>query len=118
MSMIVTENAFENREQAVEEIRTANLWLIETDIEPRQVDAHWHEFYSQVYVLEGQLKIRDVDASIDYVCGPGTRMIVPPRTVHSEDFPEAKVVFGISIDPVTLDENIDRDPAELKKSMA
>lgn len=116
MSMIVTENAFTSKEQAIEEIKAANLWLLEVDVEPKQADAHWHEFYAQVYILEGQLKITDVASGIEYVCGPGTRMIVPPRTLHSEDYPGAKIVFGISIDPAMLGEGLDRDPAELKQN--
>lgn len=115
MAMIVTENAFTSKQQAIEEIRAANLWLVETDVEPRQADAHWHEFYSQTYVLEGQLKVTDVASGIEYVCGTGTRMIVPPRTVHSENIPGAKVLFGLSIDPAKLGEELDRNPAELKQ---
>ena len=113
MAIVVTENAFTSKEQAVEEIKTANLWVLELEFEDGDGNPHWHEFYDQVYVLEGTFSIRDDTTGIEYNCGAGTRIVVPPRTVHSELAARAKTVIGISIDPTTMGEDIDLSPALL-----
>ena len=115
MAFIVTENAFTTKEQAIEEIEAANLWVFEAELEAGEVAPHWHNFYAQTYVLEGQLNITDVAAEITYECGPGARIIGPPRTVHSEQCGGVKIVAGLAVDPSTLDEDINLDPAELRQ---
>jgi uncharacterized cupin superfamily protein len=113
MAMIVTENAFKTKKQAIAEIKAANLWLFEFEPEPAENPAHWHDFYGQVYILEGQVNLRDEASGTDYACGPGTRVIVPPRTLHSEQILGYKAVIGLSVDPATLGEDINLSPAAL-----
>ncbi len=113
MAFFVTDNAFTTKEQAIEEIEAANLWALETELEAGEVAPHWHSFYAQTYILEGQINITDVATGITYKCGPGTRVIGPPRTVHSEQCGGVKVIIGLAVDPSTLEADINLDPAEL-----
>ncbi len=113
MALIVTENAFTTKEQAIEEIEAANLWTFEAELEPGEVAPHWHNFYAQTYILEGQINITDVASGISYECGPGARVIGPPRAVHSEQCTGVKIIAGLAVDPSTLEADYNLDPAEL-----
>ncbi|RLA47077.1 MAG: hypothetical protein DRR06_03560 [Gammaproteobacteria bacterium] len=116
MGLIVTENAFTKREQAIDEIKAANLWLLELVLEPGERDTHWHDFYAQDYILEGELILKDEALGVEHRIGPGTRLIAPPRWLHSEKMESpVKLLIGLSIDPATLPENIDLSPAELQR---
>ena len=113
MAITVTENAFTTKAQAIEEIRAANLWVLELELEFSDGKPHWHVFYDEVYVLEGSLTMRDETTGVLYNCNAGTRLVVPPRTVHSELAGKAKTVIGIAVDPATLGEEIDLPPDAL-----
>ena len=113
MAFIVTEKAFTTKQEAIEEIKAANLWVLEAELEAGEVAPHWHSFYAQTYILEGQIDITDVASGITYECGPGTRVIGPPRAVHSEKCGGVKIIAGLAVDPATLEEDINLDPAEL-----
>ena len=90
--------------------------MMEFVLEPGERDSHWHDFYAQDYVLEGELALLDEASGIEYRCGPGSRVIVPPRTLHSEKMEHpVKLMIGLSIDPATLPENINLSPADLKQ---
>jgi quercetin dioxygenase-like cupin family protein len=113
MGITAKKNAFETKKQAISEIEAANLWAIEFDLEAGEVDTHWHDFYSQVYVLEGKIDITDTASGKTHKCGKGTRVIAPPRTLHSEKCGGAKALAGVSVDPATLPEDINLTPSTL-----
>ncbi|HCO60938.1 MAG TPA: hypothetical protein DIT58_12200 [Porticoccaceae bacterium] len=48
-----------------------------------------------------------------YTCSAGTRIVVPPRSVHSELSGSANALVGLSMDPATLSENVDLPPSAL-----
>lgn len=113
MTISAKQNAFKTKAQAIKEIKTANLWVVEFELEAGEVDAHWHDFYAQTYILEGQIDITDTASGKIHQCGRGTRVDAPPRTLHSEKCGGAKIVAGVSVDPATLPKEINLSPAEL-----
>lgn len=113
MALIVSENAFHTRNEVEREIKAANLWMLEYQLEGGDGNPHWHEFYGQVYIIEGEFTIRDESNGDTYTCSAGTRIAVPPRSVHSELGGSAKALVGLSIDPATMGEAVDLPPSAL-----
>ena len=111
MALIVSENAFNNKKEVEQEIKAANLWMLELQLENGSGNPHWHEFYGQVYIIEGEFTIRDESNGSTYTCSAGTRIVVPPRSVHSELSGSANALVGLSMDPATLSQNVDLPPS-------
>lgn len=116
MALMITENAFSTRKEVEKEIEGANLWMLELQLEGGSGKPHWHEFYGQVYIIEGELTIRDESNGTTHTCGAGTRIVVPPRSLHSELAGGAKVLVGLAIDPATLGEAVDLPPTALAEA--
>ncbi|MEJ8566781.1 hypothetical protein [Elongatibacter sediminis] len=116
MKITVHPGHFKNRAQAYDEIEIAALYPADFKVPPVDNDNHWHEFSSQIYILEGELHITDVDQDKTLVAGPGARVDVPARVVHQEKSGQGyTVIAGMSVDPASLDGPTDLDPKLLEK---
>ncbi|NIM69290.1 MAG: hypothetical protein GTN86_10835 [Xanthomonadales bacterium] len=104
---------FSDAAQALDEIEAAGWHVVEMDVPAVRNESHWHTFSTRIYILEGVLNITDSARDRVLQAGPGSRVDVPARVLHSEDSAGYRIVAGMSVDPATLIGPIDLDPADL-----
>ncbi len=113
MKLTVHRDHFSSPEQAFDEIEIAGLYTVELDIPAVKNESHWHDFSTWIYILEGELHITDTAQDRVLLAGPGSRVDVPERVLHSEESSGYKIIAGMSADPAQITEPIDRDPESL-----
>lgn len=50
-----------------------------------RTEPHQHDYDVRLFVLEGEIRLKDVDEKRVHTCGPGTRVQVSAGTAHTED---------------------------------
>ena len=115
MTIVQEKNHINTAEEATSEVEKAGFYGMTIDQPPNETQPHWHNFNSTLYILEGTLNITDVNAGIVYTCEAGWKITVPENAIHAEKHQEYKAVIGLSVDPMTLQEPIDRLPEDLKE---
>lgn len=114
MKIRVYKNAFQIADEAREEIRQAGLHPLEMFVPVVSNDSHWHAFSTRFYILEGELRIRDTALGTELEAGPGSRVDVPERVLHSEHSTTGyRIIAGMTIEPSSLSSPVDLDPADL-----
>jgi hypothetical protein len=88
----------------------AGLYTVEMNIPAVKNESHWHDFSTWIFILEGELLITDTDQDRVLLAGPGSRVDVPERVLHSEESSGYKIIAGMSADPASVTEPVDRDP--------
>jgi quercetin dioxygenase-like cupin family protein len=105
MTIALTPNHFARREQAIEEIEAAGLFLTEAELSPNDLSAtpHTHPYDVDIYLLEGVMELREPDTGRTHVLEAGSRAVVPAETLHAEYSPGPfRAAFGVSVDPKTI----------------
>lgn len=110
MKVAVHRDYFNSLDRVYDEIEMNGLYPAEMDVPAVGNEAHWHEFSTWIYILEGELNITDYGHDRTLKAGPGSRVDVPERVVHSEESDGYKIVAGMSVDPASLNGPIDLDP--------
>lgn len=110
MKIAVSQNHFRTPEEAHQEINDKGLYLCEMNVPAVNNTAHWHRFSTEIYILEGELRIRDSARNETLVAGPGSRVTVPERVLHSEHSDGYAILAGMTVDPASLTESVDLDP--------
>lgn len=115
MQIVVSPNHFTTPEEARQEIYEQGLHLCEMAVPPVNNESHWHRFSTQIYILDGELRITDSARGEVLVAGPRSRVTVPERVLHSE-FSEVgySILAGMSVNPASLTESVDLDPSLLE----
>lgn len=117
MKIAVHPDHFSSRAQAYDEIEIAALHPVDMTVPPVSNDSHWHDFSTQLYILEGELCITDVAQDRTLVAGPGARVDVPARVLHREESDQGyTLIAGMSVNPETLEGDVDLDPQLLEES--
>ncbi len=110
MKLSVHRDHFSLPEQAFDEIEIAGLYTVEMDVPAVKNESHWHDFSTWIYILEGELHITDTALDRVLLAGPGSRVDVPERVLHSEESSGYKIIAGMSANPASMTGPIDRDP--------
>ncbi|HKJ18368.1 MAG TPA: hypothetical protein VJ984_13535 [Xanthomonadales bacterium] len=110
MNITVDQDHFTSPETAREELAEQGLHIFEMSIPPVDNHSHWHSFSTIIYVLEGELRIVDTVSDEVMLAGPGARVSVPERVLHSEHSDGYDIVAGMSVDPASLEGEVDLDP--------
>ena len=55
-------------------------------------EPHQHDYDVRLFVLEGEIKLTDVQDSVVHECGPGTKAYVGAGTAHTEDHGTLKMI--------------------------
>jgi quercetin dioxygenase-like cupin family protein len=108
--MDIRNDHFATEAEAVAEIEAAGYWPLTVDFPPEENEDHWHDFDSMVFVLEGELSLTDAETGETCVCGPGTRVVAKSGVLHREAHRGYKAVVGLSVDPSTLTQPINKPP--------
>lgn len=64
------------------------------DYTPGTTEPHTHEQDLQLYIMEGEFRLTEVDEHKVHVCKPGDKVFVAAGTPHSEDHGELRMVVG------------------------
>ena len=108
--MEIREDHFSTEAEALAEIEAAGHWPVTLEFEPEKNENHWHDFDSMLFVLEGELCVTEADTGESCVCRAGTRLIAKAGVLHREEHNGYKAVIGLSVDPATLTQPINKPP--------
>jgi len=108
--MDISPKHFSTEEEAVTEIKAAGFWPTTVEFRPKKSENHWHDFDSMVFVLEGEITLTEAATGETCVCGPGTRITAKAGVLHREEHGEFRAVVGLSVDPATLTQPVDKPP--------
>ena len=114
MGITVEENYFTDLDDARAEIKTAGQFLQEVDAQASGgTPIHWHDIGIHFYVSEGIFRFQDPATGAVHQCGPGTKFVIPERTLHiEEDHDGYKGVVGLTKE--IFPEPFIRQPEELE----
>ena len=110
MKITVHRNHFNSPDRAYDEIEIAGLYAVEMSVPAVKNESHWHDFSTFIFILKGELLITDTAQDRVLLAGPGSRVDVPERVLHSEESAGYKIIAGMSADPAGMTEAVDRDP--------
>jgi hypothetical protein len=111
MKIAVHNGHFSSQAQIWDELEVSGLYPVEMNVPAVKNESHWHRFSTRIYIIEGELNITDTDRDRTLKAGPGARVDVPERTLHSEESASGyKIIAGMSVDPASLSGDIDLDP--------
>ena len=57
-------------------------------------EPHQHDYDVRLFVLEGEIRLTDVQDNVVYACGPGTEAYVSAGTAHTEDHDTLKMIVA------------------------
>ena len=84
---------------------------VATDLEPTGED-HWHDFAATVYLIDGSVKITDVESGATFELTAGCSIKADAGGVHREEGQPYRAVVGLDRDPTTLTMPIDKSPTD------
>lgn len=109
--VLLTTGAFSTEGEAIALAEAAGLIPLALDLEPSGVE-HWHDFAASVYVIDGSVKITDVESGSSYELTAGCSIKADPGAVHREEGAPYRAVVAFDCDPATLTMPIDKSPAD------
>lgn len=110
MFITVEPDHFNLPEAARAEIADKGLHLCEMKVPAVANQSHWHRFSTLIYILDGELHIKDSARAKVLVAGPGSRVTVPERVLHSERSDGYTILAGMTVDPASLSGEVDLHP--------
>lgn len=110
MGITKTHDAFSSEEEAMAAIRNAGFHPVLLDVPPETSPPHWHDFDTIIFILEGENVVVVEDTGETLVCGPGTRTDFPRGVMHREDHNGFRALYGLSVDPATIQAPINMPP--------
>ncbi len=57
-------------------------------------EPHQHDYDVRLFVLEGEIRLTDVQDNVVYPCSSGTKAYVSAGTVHTEDHETLKMIVA------------------------
>jgi quercetin dioxygenase-like cupin family protein len=105
MAIEITPSHFTTREQALAEIASDRLFLVEVDTRPGDLSptAHAHDYRVDIYLLEGVLELYEPDTGVTQRLEAGSKAVVPAGIVHLEHTPAVfRSAIGLSKDPALI----------------
>jgi quercetin dioxygenase-like cupin family protein len=109
--VVLTTGEFTTEDEAMALAEAAGFVPMAFDLEPSGED-HWHDFGAKVYVVEGSVKITDVDSGSSYELTSGCTIHADPGAVHREEGDPYRAVVAFDCDPATLTMPVDKAPAD------
>ena len=114
MSIRIAHQSFATMEEAQAAVQISGLHCAELAVPPVENSSHWHQFHAELYVLDGDLLFTDVATDTKHSCGPGSHIVVPPRSLHAErSLNGYRIVLGTSVLPPEFGDPVNKLPSEL-----
>ena len=116
MGITVEHDYFAMEDEAKKEVEADKLFLSVSKLSPSEgTPMHWHDFRIHVYIQEGTFRFQDPSTGQIHECRPGTKFVIPPRTLHIEEAHDGySAIIGLSVDPQNLPQPVIRQPEELE----
>ena len=114
VKITVEPNHFSSPDEARQEIADKGLHVCEMNVPAVDNQSHWHRFSTLIYILDGELHITDSAHGEELVAGPGSRVAVPERVLHSERSQGYAIIAGMTVDPASLSGEVDLHPDLLR----
>ena len=114
MGITVEHGYFTDLDEARREIEAEGHFLQEVDAQASGgTPIHWHDIGIHFYVSEGVFRFQDPATGAVHECGPGSKFVIPERTLHiEEDHDGYKGVVGLTKE--VFPEPFIRPPEELE----
>jgi quercetin dioxygenase-like cupin family protein len=109
--VVITTGNFTTEAEAIALAEAAGLVPLALDLEPSGED-HWHDFGATAYIIDGSVKITDVESGSSFEVAAGCSLSADPGAVHREEGAPYRAVIAIDRDPATLTMPIDKSPAD------
>jgi mannose-6-phosphate isomerase-like protein (cupin superfamily) len=88
---------FKNGVDVLDDLKATGFWpttLVSGPSPGREV--HWHSHDVHAYVMEGHTSFLDAESGERHPVEPGDKIVVPPRTLHTEGEVTDRVVYIIA----------------------
>ncbi len=108
---VLTTGQFSTEAEAIALAEAAGLAPMALDLEASG-EEHWHDFGATVYVVDGSVKITDVDSGSCFELQAGCSVTADAGAVHREEGAPYRAVVALDCDPATLSMPIDKSPAD------
>lgn len=105
----VTHGHFESETEALALAEATGFAAMALDLTPSGLD-HWHDFGASVFVVQGSVRVTDVDTGESCELLPGSSLSAQPGVVHREEGELYRAVVAFDCDPSTLSMPIDKSP--------
>jgi len=109
--IVLTTGQFSTEAEAIALAEGAGLTPMALDLESSGED-HWHDFGATVYIIDGSVKITDVDSGSSFELQAGCSVTADAGAVHREEGAPYRAVVALDCDPATLTMPIDKSPAD------
>ena len=109
--IVLTTGGFSSEEGAIGLAEKEGLVPVAVDLEPSG-ENHWHDFGATVYIVDGSVKITDVESGASFELNAGCSIKAEPGGVHREEGAPYRAVVGFDCDPATLTMPIDKPPVD------
>jgi quercetin dioxygenase-like cupin family protein len=103
-------STFEDEAVALKEITDAGYFPMTLDFPAESNEAHWHDFDSLTYILEGELTLTEADSGEQQVCPAGTKIVGSRGVLHREQTDGYRAIIGFSVNPAELSQPINKAP--------
>ncbi len=115
MAISVQHEYFATEDEAKKEIEADKLFFSQAQLPPSEgTPIHWHEIRIHVYIQEGTFRFQDPSTDEIHECRPGTKFVIPPRTLHIEEAHDGyKAIIGLSVPLDKIPQPFVRSPDEL-----
>ena len=109
--IVLTTGEFSNEEEAIALAEAEGRFPMALDLESSG-DDHWHDFGATVYIIDGSVKITDVDSGSSFELQAGCSIRADEGAVHREEGAPYRAVVALDRDPASLTMPIDKSPAD------
>ncbi|MEZ5247204.1 MAG: hypothetical protein R2707_19110 [Acidimicrobiales bacterium] len=109
--VVLRTGEFTTEAEAIALAEAEGLVPLAFDLEPSGID-HWHDFGAKVFVVDGSVRITDVESGSSFELTAGCSIQADPGGVHREEGAPFRAVVAFDRDPATLTMPIDRSPAD------
>lgn len=98
MPILIESDFFGSRDEVLEDIRKRGTWPTTLVSGPSEgLPLHWHDDEVHGYVMEGKTSFVDGETGKESPVGPGDKVIIPARCLHSEGPVADRVVYIIAL---------------------
>lgn len=94
MTIVLNTGYGAGQEEALAELNLEGFSGAAKDYAPGTTEPHTHDQDLQLYILEGEFRLTDVDRGAVHVCRPGDKVFVAAGTPHFEDHGDLRMVVG------------------------
>ena len=110
MTLNIQEDYFKTESDILHEIEAAGYHPVTIDFPPEKNEAHWHDFDSMVFILDGKVSLFDEETGEQCTVGAGTKLTAPAGVLHHEETEGYKAIVALSVKPEEMTQPVNKPP--------